>query len=353
MQPLIYDITPKTSQSIQSVQTIKITYDSVPAAKLIKYGFNPLFASINLDDITMGQYFNAVLEFDYDPQSSDNFVDHLKEKIKVPKLNLAVIELLEIIILFGLTKSNPTISLLNSKSNQDILIDAINAYANKKIAKSTTKSASVIIDQLNVNSLMYLRNCVDEQTIIQEIMTRINDWVSMQTSESTIIVQLCDIKTQTLVEVLYYLSLHYGNAYIYKPLIVSSIADTVYLILQNPLAEKIKLDEINKTDIGTSNEYITSISVVPSSDFELNIQCMNSILMTKKFNYYRQIKSYMNIKVFEGIEYQQFKQQQRINADNWISIFIDKTSDQMEKYLADLLNYSQDNCTIVDRLKIN
>jgi len=74
------------------------------------------------------------------------------------------------------------------------------------------------------------------------------------------------------------------------------------------------------------------------------IQCFNSEIIPLRIETYFKIKTYLDGKVYEGATYQEMKESQDKNSNEWCDKFSKINQDQMEKILESSIKKTDSNC---------
>lgn len=317
MNPIVYKL---ITENKDVPKTFSYKVDSSPPPKLITYGFNDSVDKLDFIGLTSNKYYRSGLNFD---------LDTMKKKLNkssVKNINQTQAEFIEIVKLFGLDKSPQKIYTNRSKD----LVDIQEIFDNKFEQKN--KSASLIYWKLTDIDIID----VDESTYIELLLKDINDIFSALNKSGTLVLQICGTKTNIMAEFIEYFAKLFDIGYIVRPIIVSNLSDTKYLLLDgyNNSYSNIKFK---------SSNYLVSIGIDISLNIRNVIQCINSHIMPIIFNSYRRIKDYLDSQVYEGATYTDFITEQNNNADRWISMYIKKDIN-INELLQNILIASTSEC---------
>ena len=323
MEPIIYKF-PKHVNKPLAISESDFIFDTEPSPKLIKYGFNQTVEKLDIAMITSNKYYPTGLNFDFDRTDPLSISFKCKKIFGLgkninPKSFCICWEILRLFGILGTTK-------LSVLTNDPSLSEIEDAY--QKLFKSKPKIAPV---KTNANLVFqtYSQIDLDENAWVHLLLADLPNLLSGQSKSSTMIIQMFGTYTQITVELIYYLSTFYQEAYLMKPQVVSNLSDEKYLILQEFIFEpKLKFPKQNP------HTYLSHLNIGPIPDPFINvIQCMNSNLIPSKFTTYHQIKTYLDSNVFEGIVYDEMIHKQNLHTDTWIDLF-------KQKKLEDILESS-------------
>lgn len=323
MEPIIY-IFPRQDKIIK-INESDLHFDIYPSPKLIKYGFNDVNEKLNMVELTSVPYYRAGLDFDFERTDENSFNKNAQEifKIKNINYNLDFAEYWEIFVIFGFLKNNQTILTNDKKSIQDLVTCYINKFDSKSnytIEDLEKQSKSKRMATLLVKK--YSNADIDENASIQLVVNDLSNLVKSQAIGANMVLQLFNLQTQTSVEIIYYISSLYNEAYLMKPIVTSDLSDSKYLVLLG--LKNIDPDSLNifsKKKLNTKL-YLTSIGLkhLPD-DMSTTIQCVNSQIIPKKYKKYNLIKTYLDTKVYEGATYQDMISSQNKLIKMWFDIF--------------------------------
>ncbi len=326
MESIIYQL--PIQEKILLIDSSKIIFDNNPSPKLLKYGFNSSVDLLDLTAITSVSYYKVGLQFDFDRTDNDGIVVIGKKILGVGNLNQTFFEFWEILSLFGLLNSAPFI-----KSNKMNIVKEINSIYDKNYASDSKKK------QVETYLHKFSDVDIDENAFIQLFITELPTILKSQKIESNLILQLFEIQTETLVELIYFLSSYYTDSYLVKPSVVSDLSNSRYLVLTG-LKQNIKFDYDAKLK---NNLYLLSIGLknIPTN-FVNTIQCFNSKLLPEKFHTYYKIKSYLDTKVYEGATYDNMIKIQNQNTSKWFQNFF--KNDKINTILSTAIDTSDTTC---------
>lgn len=338
MNPTIYPL-PRTDKIID-IHESDIQYDDYPSPKLLKYGFNNVNEQLDMVALTSVPYYRSGLNFDFERTDESSIRKKGNEFFKTKNFNSTFAEFWEILTMFNILNVSQTIYTIN----KTIVEDVVDAY--NKIYKSTTNTHVISDSKKKSNQNFSLIICkysdidIDENAIIQLILTDISFLLSTQTTGSNMIIQLFSLQTQTSAEMIYFLSSFYDEGYLIKPIIMSCLSDSKYLVLINfkgntnfslPKFFQKKNTYLSSFGLGTLPDDLTTI-----------IQCMNSEIIPERYKRYNLIKTYLNGKVYEGATYQEMIQNQNSNTNAWFEIFTNASA--TKKLLDNALKQSDTKC---------
>ncbi|BCS83172.1 putative FtsJ-like methyltransferase [Cotonvirus japonicus] len=315
MKPIIYSL-PRTTE-ILPIDVSEIIFDTNPSPQLIKYGFNNTSDKLNIVSITNSPHYKVGLKFDFQRQDENSFVMKT-EKIFNHKINETFCEIWEIFNIFNLLGKNTSIFTNKSAEINNIIDNYIDFFdSNNKY--DVLDDPSNIKSPINLIFMKYSNINLDENALIQLIYNDLPMFFNVQDKDSNMVLQLFNIQTQITVELIQYLTSLYTESYLIKPLISSDLFDGKYLVLlglKNPL--KLKLPN------NSNDSYLLTLGFKNiSEDLILSIQCMNANILPAKYELYDKIKSFLDLKVYEGATYQEFIQQQNDSTNKWIEIYTD------------------------------
>lgn len=315
MEPIIYKFPKENNKAIQLSQP-NFNFDTEPSPKLLKYGFNQAVEKLDLASIKNNSHYKAGLNFDFDRTDALSINNKCKKIFGLDKSINCKLFLIywEILNLFGILDSKISVS----TTDQAVLKEIENSH--QKIFKSKLKFTFVkSTDTTPVDLVLqtYSQIDLDENSWVNLIFNDLPILLSKQSEGSNMIIQLFGLCTQISVEIIYYLSTLYTEAYLITPLVSSGLSDEKYLVLIGFISKiKIKTTKINP------NEYLAHINIGSiSNSFNNIIQCANSELIPHKIITFNKIKKYLDSSVYEGIIYDEMIQKQNSNTDNWIDLF--------------------------------
>lgn len=312
MVPIIYAFS-KPDKPVEPSE-LNFEFDKNPNPKLIKYGFNKISEDIDLVGLMSNSHYKVGLNFDFDRNDEQSFITKMGN-LGAIHFDKNFAEFWEILMLFNLLDKNQIIN----TNHKETLNDIIDFY--KNLTNSKKKWSFIDVnDKKSVATLIvykYSEMDIDENVAIQFIIDDLPKILSIQKKDSTMILQFFGTQTQMSAELIYYLASYYNEAYLVKPMVTSELSDSKYLVL-------IGLNNIIKFPIPkhSKNVYLHSIGLknLPNNMTTI-IQCFNSKMMPRRYKKYYQIKSYLDTKVYEGADYQNFIKIQNENVDKWISMF--------------------------------
>lgn len=338
MEPIIYML--PISDKIIDLKKSDVHYEDKPSPKLIKYGFNTIIEQLDITSITNISQYRAALSFDFENNNEDNISAKLSVLFESKNIDITFAEFWEMIMLFGLLKGNQNIYTSHPKTMENIvdIYQKMSQVKNNYTNNGKSPISLVIFKYADSNI------DIDENVGIQLLSNNLTKLLEMQTKEASMILQLFGLQTQTTIEFIYYLNSLYTESYLIKPIVISELSNSSYLVLKGlkntPSSIHLPLPpKTNKND----ETYLISIGLSHIPNEIVNIvQCMNSIVIPLKYNKYNQIKEYLNTKVYEGSTYQEMLRAQYKNTDSWIEIFTNLKN--MEKILDNSIKKSVITC---------
>lgn len=339
METIIYAL-PKLDIS-KSIK-IDFQYDNYPSPKLIKYGFNSITNKLDLLTLMSNPHYKTGLEFDFDRNNNES-IGEAKKAFGISHFDKNFAELWEILSLFNPITSDQTIVTSLNKTLIVNLVDVLQkkAHSNYKVD---------VTDQSNTNNIVtiihkYSEIDLEENAAFHLIINELPMLFSSQKPGSNLILQIFNLQTQVMAELIYFLSSLYSNTYIIKPAISSELSDQKYLIL-------IGLKDYTHFPVPEIKEktYVISMGLknIPN-ELDVLFQCINSDLNPKKYKRYQIIKKFLDSNVFEGASYQEMIQQQIENFNKWIETFSDL--ENIKNLLDEEINKSNTRCN--SQLQLN
>lgn len=338
MNTTIYAFT-KPDKQIES-SDLKFEFDDKPSPKLIKYGFNNMAEELDLLNLMSNPHYRAGLNFDFERQDDLSLTIKAETELDAKNFNQTFAEFWEILIMFGMLNNDQNISTNNKEEMQNV----IDLY--KKISKSKNKLNIVNVNDKKATLVIqkYSDTDIDENAAIQFILNDLVQLLQTQAKNANMVLQLFSTQTQTMAEIIYYLTSFYNEAYFVKPTVISDLSNSKYLVL-------IGLNSVPKLIIPKhpKNVYLHSIGLkgLPNN-FTTVIQCFNSEIIPRKYRKYHLIKSYLDTQVYEGATYQDFINQQNENTNKWLTIFRDLTN--IEKITDNAVKKSDEQCNVYNKL---
>lgn len=279
-------------------------------------------------------YHRVVLDFNLERTDKDSMKSKAVNIFKTKSFDQSFAEFWEILNLFGILKTTQ-----NIYSNYP---DTINHIIDVYQTITKTKNKYSVSNKLNIKTTLIICKYSDlnleENASIQLLIDELPELINTQSAGTNMILQLFGIQTQTMVELIYYLSTLYNQSYLMKPLVTSNLSDSIYLVL---------LDFKNKININVpkhpKNSYLLSLFTdeLPNTMIT-TIQCINSSMMLHKYKIYNEIKSYLDTKVYEGASYDEFIKRQNDNINKWFETFTDISD--MKKILDQSIGISDKQC---------
>lgn len=339
MEPIIY-VLPVSNQI--KLDKGKFHYENNPSPKLLKYGFNNMTEQLDLESITIVPQYQAALGFGFEKKNENMMISsNMSEFFKISDVDVTFVEFWEILILFGFLTRDQNIYTSHPKTIEDVT----------KTFQSTSGSKyNYQINGKNTTSLVVFKYGdsnveVDENAGIQLLSNNLEKLLTIQDKGASMILQLFGLQTQISAEIVYYLSSLYNEAYLIKPLVISELSNSRYIVLKDLKELITSIPKFNSS----SDTYLTSIGLKPIPiGIDNIIQCMNSFIMPIRQNKYYQIKKYMNTKVYEGGTYHEMIHVQNQNINNWTKFF--SNFDNMNKIFDQSLKKSMSKCTDYQQL---
>lgn len=303
---------------------IDVKFDTYPNPKLLKYGYNSSIDLLNTNFLNTDDHYKVVLNFDLDRTDKDSLKVQA-EKFFDTTLEKNFYEFWEIIILFKLLQSDQVID----TNNQSVMTQIINIL--NKIFKNKHK---LNLNKGN-NSLIFFKYSdidLDENILTQLLCKNLPDMLDNLIVNGNLIVQIFDMQTNIMIQLINYLCTLFKEIYIYKPFITSEISNAKYLIL---LGYRTKISLIIPR---RESEYINSIYDQPINNIiSTKIISINSYLQPLKLYTLATIKEYLDIKVLEGATYNSYLNRQNINVIKWLEYFT--TLNNIDKLFKDSLDF--------------
>jgi len=334
MEPIIYPL-PKIS-----IDNYQYVFDIHPCPKLIKFGFNNINYKFDLVELTANQHYKNGLNFNFDSNDSFGIVTKAKNIFNM-EIDEIFAEFWELILLFQLFKNNQNIITSHEREMKNIislyskLLNTSNKYS---IVKA---SASLIIYKFSIVD-------VDENSYVKLLMKHRNIF-DLIDKGGNMIIQIFNIQTAVMAEIVGLLSSYFRESYIVKPQISSDLSDSKYIVLLD-CQKKPNIEEPK------SNEYIISLGINLTEDFVNIIQCLNSTIIPLKYIKYQEIKKYLDSKIYTGATYQEFIDKQNKYAEKWIQNYSnlgnipDLFKEQVDKYNKSCVKYSDIFDKLFDKL---
>ena len=324
MNPILYKI--PTMET--NIEELKIGFNDEPDPKLIKYGFN---VNDKIDYATLTHDLSYKIALEYDIGRS---MDLLKTHFGIKDIDESFLELWEIFVLFKFFEPNKKQVVLTS--NHDVSSKIIQIYKNLSRQNISVdlinKGAATLIVQ------RYSDVDIEENAFVQILMNDLPNFLLSQELGANMILQLFNVQTQIMVEIIGLLNSIYDKSYLIKPTVSSNISDSKYIVLTN-LKIKMKIN----VPKNPNNSYITSLGFIVSSDLSIMIQCFNSEILSKKHKTFNIIKYFLGTGVYENSLYQELLQKQDKNITNWLSVYGSTESFSNDK-LDFIVNETEKKC---------
>lgn len=305
---------------------IDVNFDTSPNPKLLKYGYTSSVDLLNTNFLAIDKHYKIVLNFDLDRDDKDS-LNFQAEKFFNIKLEKDFYEFWEIIVLFKLLQSNQVIDTNNNPVMMQIITVLNNIFKNKHNLKLNKGDNSLIF-------VKYSDIDLDENIISQLLCKNLPDLLNNLIVNGNLIIQIFDIQTTIMLQIINYLCSLFKEIYIYKPFITSEISSAKYLVL---LGYKTKTTIIIPK---RETEYITSIyNQSINNVISAKIVSINSFLYPLKIYTLATIKKYLDTKVLEGATYNSYLNRQNINVTKWLEYFTNLNNiDEIFKYSLESTN---------------
>lgn len=336
MEPIIYAL----SLDNQLQKNIDIHFDDNPNPKLIKYGFNNINEQIEILSITSNPHYKAGLNFDFDRTDENSIVTKISNTLNIKKVDSDFAEFWEILTIFKLTENKSIAS--NHPDKIKSILDVHSKYFETKLKYSIENIKNAKVAELVLYK--YSEMDIDENAATQFIIDELSKLLSIQTKNSSMVLQLFNSQTQVTAEIIGFLVTVYRESYLYKPTVLSNLSDCKYLVLIG-LKESTNFDVPKHAD----SKYLSSLGLQNLlGDVPGVIQCMNSDTIPKKYKKYIQIKNYLDSKVYEGATYQEMMMAQNKNVESWMEIFVN--ADKIVGLLDAALKKTSQECKLHSQL---
>jgi hypothetical protein len=313
-----------------ALDKIKVQSDKNPVPKLIKYGFNNLMDYPELNTITKDDHYRAGLNFDLVRNDKESLKAKVSEYIESKQLDQTFFEMWEIMLSFDLFSAEHI-----SSSHSKQLADVVKAFHLLSQSQSKSKSKQLIesYDKSGKTSSNLIFHKFSDAELTENVTVglligTISKLMTMQSVGANLVIQIFSCQSQVMIEIIWFLTSYYTDAYIYKPCVTSDLFDCRYLILLGLKIEP-NIKNIASKAQATTDNYISTFldrSIDIPSEFTTVFQCMNSELIPKKFNSFLAISKYLDTKVYEGASYQELIQNQNSQVNQWINLFASNLS---------------------------
>lgn len=307
MNPIIFRISPTNTQL--KIIPSEIKYSDKLNSQLIKYGFNQSENNMDIAGLMENKYYRNGLNL-------DTFI--------MPLINAQITEITK---LFDLVKPKINVYIDDVKLVKSLFDNADN---------KSKKDYQLVIKIYSTSN----PSEINEQSYLQILANDLKSLLDMQKEGSSMIIQMGDIKTLPMAQIVYYLSTLYTESYLIKPVTSNELSSERYLVLLN-LKTKTVFPTI-KTD-----SYINSFINEPiPNNVNTAIQCFNSRVMALKLFSYERIKKYLDEKVYEGSLYQDMMKKREIRTTDWKDKYM--SSKNLSSYLDELINDADAQCRVID-----
>lgn len=333
MDPIIFRL-PIVKSEVK-ISSKNVEWGDKPSPKLIKYGFIDLANKLDMVSLTSIPYYRIGLEVDPERDDKKSITSIAKDKLEAKgSISSFFLTCWEILHLFNLI--HPKIDVL--ASNVKVLEQVADAH--EKLTKAKNKMN--VSDKLKGKYDLVVQHLspvdIDENSAVKILLKELPGILSAQKKGSTMVLQLFDTQTQIMAEIIFFLISHYDESYLIKPSVSSILSSEKYIVLIG-LKDQVEPD-LPKIP---SNSYCHRLikEEVPSGLTTI-IQCFNSEIVPLKIETYYKIKTYLDGKVYEGATYQEMKELQDKNSEEWCNEF-SKIS-QIPKILESSLKKTDANC---------
>lgn len=297
---------------------------TTPPPRLLKFGFNNITEQLNIPSLTSVPYYRAGLNFDFERTDKESFSVKSKKIFPIESFNIIFASVWEIFTLWNILKTPQKIQTNDTSLIDDIIASNKNSHQHQMTKNSATLSVQIFspVD-------------LDENALTIIITNYLPSIIDKLEKNSTLLIQLFSIQTQITAELVNYLSSLFNEGYLIKTSVTSDLSDMKFLLLIG-LKEKTTLANISSSD----NSYVESIGL--SNLDNTIIQCMNSVVIPKKYKKFNQIKKFLDLKVFEGITYDELIQKQNLYTKEWIQTYT--TNTDLSEKLNSLLEKNNSFC---------
>jgi hypothetical protein len=307
-------------------QQIKINpiYTPKQPINLISLGSNDISKKINFASVTSSDEFKNYLTINL--EQKNKIGDYVKKEYKIKDFNITSGEFLEIYSIFGFN------NITNIVTSHD------NIFSSKKLSIHDFKAK----ESKCIVFFKYSDFELNENSAAIIILSELHKLLSKQLKGSYMILQVFNIQTQFMVELIYYLTSLYQIAYIYKPSITSNISPSKYLILMD-LKEKTEPPKFKVE----KDSFLHTLGVTLDKNFTEIIQCVNVYHHTELIKNYLKLQYFLDKNAYDEILRGEMLDKQDKNADEWIKMFASgKDNDLLLKYLKN----TENECNYMDQL---
>ena len=330
MEPFVYDLSKSPNENIDT-SNLKLVFSSNPIPKLVKFGFNNLASCLNIINLTSSPYYRVGLNFDFERTDDKSITSVGRKYFNTQSFDQTFAELWEVLVTFNLFDTNKTVYCPDIEPTMNSII---NVTRNKLNIVKQGKADLVIYRYSDID--------IDENVANEFIIRKLSDLFNKQKKGSNMIIQLFDMQTSVTAQLLTYLSREYESLYIIKPLVVSQLSNTKYVVLTNLLSDNRDTSAFSNVKKFNENTWLESLFINSSETIDKFIQCINYEYYTIKFVAYSKIKSYLDLQVYEGATRDEFISKQDINTTNWIQTYSNPSTSS--DFLDKAIKRANDSC---------
>lgn len=282
-----------------------IKYENNISPRLLKYGFNNIIGNLHRIKITQNDNYKVGLNFDFDNVLTKKILTNNKI-FDSSFLNYTFAEFWEILTLFGLLKKETSFATSHKKDLKNV----IETYKNLSQCKN---KLSIVPKNPDIYINRYCDDYLDENSVVYVIL---KDLVQLEKLEKngSLILQIFDVNTIIMLQLIYYLSSHFEHSYIIRPTITSNISNSKYIVLTNLKKSMTFNFDINKN---VSSLFTNTLD----TEFENVIKCVNFDILAKIVKTYSVISKYIEQKVYIGARYNELIEVQNNFIQSWFDTF--------------------------------
>lgn len=287
-----------------------IRYDKYPNPRLIKYGYNSITDNLNMLAITNNEHYKAGLKFDLSRTDAKSLSSQAKKKFGIKEFDNTVAEFWEIMSVIFESSLDHTI-ITNRPDEMSTVLDI------KKKVFGAHKSKVVKKGGATLGIYKFSDTDLEENAYISILLSELKEILSNKTEH--LILQMFGLQTSISAELIYWLSSHYEKGYIFRPMCISELSSATYLVFKGVKKE------LDATSIsGATKSYLVSITKDPiPTSISSVLQCYNAQILPLKYKVYDKIKEFLDMKIYEGAEYQEMIQAQDVATDLWLNTYSD------------------------------
>jgi len=332
---IVYKINIPQAKSVKLDET-NFIFDSDPAPKLLKFGFNSDTSMADIASVLSNPYYRTGLYFDFDRDDAASMQTALKKHFVLKKSDPRLATICwEIYSSFLIPDKKKVTIATNEVASLELVTESA-----EKLFKLKAKTDVVSLKDKAIPGTVFWfasQIPIEENAYVHILMTELPKLFAKQSTGSNLVVQIFGIQTQIMADIIYFLSTCYKEAYVMKPSVISDLSDEKYVVLLNQ-TNSLKL----KLSIPTGL-FLTQLGIGPVPDIFVNtIQCLNAELLARKVRSYQSIKRYIDSKIYEGITHDQMIQTQNLHTTQWIKTFTNQKD--LEKNLDQALIQSSTEC---------